>query len=126
MNNNSDPDVAWEDILKNFIALVIKTPVALITMGMSFFLGYGISFILFDYRKSKAAKSHYFFHLIIGLGYTALVFLVVNWKIINSDLTEEQLSKCMPLTLLISFAFAFISIVIISILRERKKPYTND
>lgn len=112
-----------EDIGKNFVDLVIKDPVATVTLVLSFFVGYAFSFILFDYRNKKSKKSHFLFHLFIGLGYTALIFLIVNWKLVNCDITTSQLSKSMPYTFLIGLSVAFVIVVILSIIREIKKPY---
>jgi len=92
---------------------------------MSFFLGYGISFVIFDYRNNSVKKSHYLFHLIIGLGYSALIFIIVNSRLLGREMSEEEFSKAMPITLLISFAVAFLAIVSISIFKELKKPYLN-
>jgi predicted membrane channel-forming protein YqfA (hemolysin III family) len=119
------PDIGWEEVVKKFIELVLKSPTAIITLVLSFFLGYSISFIIFDYRNNKAKGSHFWFHLFIGLGYSALMFLILNWKKINLEMTEEDFSKVMPITILVSFAIAFIAIVTISIIREIKRPYAN-
>jgi hypothetical protein len=53
------------------------------------------------------------------------MFLILNWKKINLEMTEEDFSKVMPITILVSFAIAFIAIVTISIIREIKRPYAN-
>lgn len=119
------PNIGWEEIGKKFIALVLKSPIAIVTLVLSFFLGYGISFVIFDYRNNSVKSSHYLYHLIIGLGYSAFIFLIVNFKIISREMTEEEFSKAMPVTLLVSFAVAFIAIVTISIIKELKRPYTN-
>jgi len=125
----SDPsivsEIGWEEIGKKFVALLLKSPIAIVTMVMSFFLGYGISFVIFDYRNNSVKKSHYLFHLIIGLGYSALIFIIVNSRLLGREMSEEEFSKAMPITLLISFAVAFLAIVSISIFKELKKPYLN-
>ena len=117
--------IGWAEIGNKFVALVLKSPIAIVTMVMSFFLGYGISFLIFDYRNNSVKKAHYLYHLIIGLGYSAFIFIIVNFNIISREMTEEDFSKAMPVTLLVSFAVAFIAIVTISIFKELKKPYTN-
>ena len=122
----SIPDIGWEEVGKKFFALVLKSPIAIVTMTMSFFLGYGISFVIFDYRKNSIKKAHYLFHLLIGLSYSAFMFLIVNYNKVSFEMTEEDFSKSMPLTLLVSFAVAFIVIITISIIRETKRPYSNE
>jgi hypothetical protein len=100
-------DEAVDGVLKEFIPLVVKSPVALATLVLSTFFGYGISFIIFDYRSSSVGKSHYLFHLALGLGYAATIFAVVNFDLLSHNLTVDQISARMPLTLLVSFIIAF-------------------
>lgn len=100
-----------DEILKEFIPMITKSPVALATLVLSTFIGYSLSFIVFDYRKSVVKKSHYIFHASLGLGYSATIFSLVNYDVLSHDLTIEQISNRMPLTLLISFILAFFLII---------------
>lgn len=111
--------IDYAEIVSAFVAIVLKSPVAIITIVLSWFLGYGISFVLFDYRKQQAEKSHFYFHCVIGLGYSALIFVLVNWDIISTNITMEDISKRIPLTLLISFSIGFVLIIGGVIYRQR-------
>ena len=104
-------DETVDGVLKEFIPLVAKSPVAIATLVLSTCCGYGISFIIFDYRSSSVGKTHYLFHLVLGLGYAATIFAVVNFDLLSHDLTVEQISSRMPLTLLISFIIAFVLMI---------------
>lgn len=113
------------DIKKPFLALVIQSPVALFCMGLSAILGYGISFLIFDYRSTSVSSSHYGLHLAVGLAYTALVFCAVNWDVLTHDLTAQIMTERMPLTLVISFAVGCVLLIGGMIWKEVKKPYIN-
>jgi len=113
------------EVAKAFTSIVIASPVAVVTMVLSAFLGYGISFVLFDYRRLQVKKTHYLFHVAFGLGYTAVIFLVVNHDILSHTLTARQMMDRMPLTLLVSFAVGFTVMLIGSVMREsatRRRP----
>lgn len=107
-----------EAVFKEFIPLVAKSPVALATLVLSTFFGYGISFIIFDYRGSAVGKSHYVFHMALGLGYAATIFALVNYDLLSHDLTVEQISERMPLTLLVSFIIGFFMMTVGAIWRQ--------
>lgn len=123
MAQNDVPNLDWGKVADSFLELLMKSPTAIVTLVLAFFLGYGISFLLFDYRNTTAKKSHYLFHLLIGLGYTATIFAAVNWDIITRELKVEHFEKRMPLTILVSFVVAFVLMMGISIYKEIKKPY---
>ncbi|WP_443748153.1 hypothetical protein [Asticcacaulis solisilvae] len=110
---------------KKFWALVATSPQAVICIALSSFLGYGISFIIFDYRKKVVQNSHYMFHVSIGLGYTAVIFCLVNCDILKHELTFSQLSARMPLTLLVSFAVGFLVLIGGTIWKEMSSPYVG-
>ena len=118
--NQTKFDIGWEELLKQFFILVMKSPVALVTLVLSAGLGYGISFVIFDYRRSDINKSHYLLHPVVGLGYASIVFTIVNTDILSRNLNYSDIVGRMPLTLLISFIFAFFIIIIVSIWREIK------
>jgi hypothetical protein len=113
----------WEEIFKEFVALVIKSPVAIMTVGVSTCFGYGIAFILFDYRRTEVRKSHRVFHVAIGLGYAAVIFCIVNYDLLSRGLTVEQITSRAPLTLLISAVVSFIIMTIGAFCREFSNPY---
>lgn len=119
------PSPSFNDIPKEFIKIVIASPVAIVTLVLSAFFGYGISFIVFDYRKSKVKKSHYLFHVTIGLGYAAVIFSIVNFDILSRRLTMDQMSQRMPLTLLISFAVSFVLMMAGAVWRQRSGGRTG-
>jgi len=81
------------DPTKSFWLMAAKYPVAVACIGLSSFMGYGISFILFDYRMKEVKKSHYGFHLAIGIGYTAAIFFMVNFDVVSKTITAQQLSS---------------------------------
>lgn len=105
-------------IITEFIRLALGSPVAIVTLVLSWFSGYGISFVLFDYRRSNPRKSHYWFHAAIGLGYTAVVFITVNLDILTRSLTVDQIARRIPLTLLVSVAAGFVIMLSGAIWRE--------
>jgi hypothetical protein len=113
------------EVLKGFTSLVVQSPPALVTLVVSTFFGYGISFILFDYRRAEIHKSHYMFHVAIGLGYAALMFCAVNFDLLARTLTIEQITNRIPLTLLLSLGLAFVIMVVGAIWRERSTPYST-
>lgn len=119
-------DLGWKDVFKEFCSLVIKSPVALVSLVISFFFGYGIAFVIFDYRRSDVRKSHYIYHIIIGLGYTACVFSLVNRDLISPEICYADISGRAPLTLLIGFIISFIVIISVSLYREARVPYNKE
>ncbi len=107
-----------DEVLKEFIIIVAKSPVAMVTIVLSTFFGYGISFVLFDYRRAEVGKSHYLFHVALGLGYAATIFSIVNHDLLSYNLTIDQISERMPLTLLISFIISFFVMTVGAIWRQ--------
>ena len=101
------------------MTITLKSPLALVTFVLSWFLGYGISFVIFDYREQQAKKSHFYFHFTIGLSYSAFIFVIVNLDIISTHITIEDISQRIPLTLLISFSVGFILMIGGVIYRQR-------
>jgi predicted permease len=120
MNKDPVPSLdSWGDILKQFVLLVIQSPLAVAAFALSFFMGYGISFVLFDYRlKESLKKTHYLFHVSVGLCYTALVFCVFNYRAMAMPMSPEQIAERIPATLLFSLALGFIIIIVVAIWRE--------
>lgn len=112
-------------IIQQFVDLVVKSPIAIVTIVLSWFLGFGISFILFDYRRNPVRVSHYSFHSALGLGYAALIFVIVNRDLVSTTLTAEQVAQRMPLTLLVSFAVAFLLMMGGAIWRQHTSPNTG-
>jgi hypothetical protein len=113
-----------DDVIKEFTLLVLKSPPAVVTLVVSTFFGYGISFVLFDYRRAQVNKSHYLFHVAIGLGYAAVIFCGVNFDLLSVNLTVEQITNRIPLTLLVSFVLAFVIMMAGGIWREFSAPYS--
>ena len=120
-----DIEGAAKEVGTSFISLVVKSPPALIAIVVSAFFGYGIAFVLFDYRKAPASKSHYAFHCVFGLGYAAVVFCLVNFDLLSRKLTLDQITERIPLTLLVSFVVAFAIMLIGALWREFSKPYAG-
>jgi hypothetical protein len=114
----SPPPTSYDDIVKKFIKIVLTSPVAIVTLVLSTFLGYGISFVLFDYRRSKVRRSHFGFHVVIGLAYAALIFSCVNYDLLSHKLTVSQITERMPLTLLVSFSIGFLILLLGGIWRN--------
>lgn len=119
-SSQNNPNIGWEELFKQFFILVIKSPVALATLVLSAGLGYGISFVIFDYRRSDVRKSHYLLHPVVGLGYSAIIFTILNSDLLSKNMNYSDMAGRMPLTLLISFIIAFVIIIIVSIIREIK------
>ena len=120
------PEVGWDVLANEFIVLIVKSPVALFALVGSFLMGYGISFVLFDYRKSAVKKSHYILHVFLGSGYAAVIFLGVNWDIISRDITAEAITDRIPITLIVSLAIGFIIIFTWSIVKEVRSPIASE
>lgn len=118
-------DTEWQQIIQHFVALVIQSPPAVVTVVLSSCLGYGISFVLFDYRRNPVKKSHYLFHPIFGMAYAALIFFIINWDLVSQALTVDQIAGRMPFTLLVSFCVAFFIMFGGAIWRQRSSPYTG-
>lgn len=116
----------WDQVLKTFGDVVVKSPVATVALVLSTFFGYGISFVLFDYRRSQVLKSHYPFHVTFGLGFTAVVFSAVNYDLLSRNLTVDQITQRVPLTLLVGFAVTFVVIIAVAIFRELSTPYSRE
>ena len=91
-----------------------------------FLMGYGISFVLFDYRKSSVKKSHYFLHVFLGTGYAALIFIGVNWDVISRDITADAITDRIPITLIVSLALGFVIIFVWSIVKEVRSPIDSE
>lgn len=123
--NIASKDIGWEEALKEFFWLLIKSPIALVSFGMSFFFGYGMSFVLFDYRMSSVKKSHFPYHIGFGMCYSIVVFIIVNWTSLSYKITYDQICERIPFTLLVSGAIAFIVMLIGAIWREKVDPYSK-
>lgn len=114
------------DVIKHFVSIVVTSPVGVVTLVLSSFFGYGISFVLFDYRRSMVKRSHYPFHIAFGLGYAALMFAAVNFDLLSHQLTVDQIAQRTPLTLLVSFATSFLVMLGGGMWREFSKPYSGE
>jgi hypothetical protein len=123
--NNSAADEGWTDIGKAFVALLLKSPIAIVTVVLATFCGYGISFVAFDYRRVAVHKSHYYFHVAMGLAYSATIFCLLNFDLIKRNLTIDEVSARMPFTLVVTFAITFVLLVIGLAWRERSNPYSG-
>jgi len=109
----------WKDIWP----LLLKSPLLMFLLFMTYIMGFGISYFIFSYRKPNH-KLPYFLHLFFGLGYTMLMFCIMNFNLIiekNRDLSLEHLLDNSIFTILISFPVIFIVSIIVVIIRERKK-----
>lgn len=113
------------DVQKSFWLLLVKSPAALFVVGCSWICGYGISFMLFDYRKTDVKKSHGYLHVSVGTGYSAFVFLLVNFDLLSRAITVDQLVSRLPFTFLISFSLLFLVIVGVGVMRELRSPYAS-
>lgn len=108
------------------LAILLSSKMTLATFLLSSFMGYGISFILFDYRiKTFNYWTHIPFHCIIGLGYTALIFVITNFDIFKRTLSLSEIIDRMPFTLVVSLAVGFVILLVGGIVREFRKT-TNE
>lgn len=108
-----------------FMALIVESPPALLTLGLVTFIGYGISFVLFDYRSSKPHASHKVMHIVFGLGYAAVMFCLVNFDLLRRAITADEIISRLPVTLLASFTAFFVMILPIIILKEIFRSRSN-
>ena len=106
------------EIITDFAKLAVASPAAVATLVLSWFCGYGISFVVFDYRRSNVRRSHYWFHASIGLAYAAVIFVCVNSDILGRNLTAAQVEERTPLTLVVSFAVCFAIMIVGAVCRE--------
>ena len=111
-----------EKIWRDVWPMILKSPIALFALITILFMGYGISFLLFDYRTNPRGISHYL-HITIGFGYTCLIFVATSWPIVFSPskhLNLSDLATYCPRTIVVSFAILFIVMVSVMIFRERR------
>lgn len=109
----------WKDIWP----LIIKSPIALFSLLMTFLMGYGISFLLFDYRRNPKGLPH-LLHIAIGTGYACLIFVFSNWALCFSKdvpLTLEDIARYSPGTMMLSFAILVIVMILVILFRERQR-----
>jgi len=115
--------ISWnaigKEIVSKFSAIVTDSPAATVGLVLSTFLGYGISFSWFEYRRPKEDKLPMLLHLVIGLGYAGVIFIAINYDILTRNLNVEQISQRLPITLLVSFSLAFVLIIVGVIYRQR-------
>lgn len=112
-----------DEILDQFVSIVTESTPATVGIVLSSFFGYGISFVLLDYRRATVRPTHFLLHVVLGIGYSATIFAIVNLDLLTHNLTIEQITTRMPITLVVSFIVAFILIFGGMIWRERSSPY---
>lgn len=102
--------------------LISDSPQLLICVVILFFLGYGISFLLFSYRRNTPVNVSNNFHLIMGLAYVALVFTLRNWRLLfqSNQVNLDHIVRELPQTFVISLALFFIVAVPVTIYRESR------
>ena len=103
--------------------LISDSPQLLICVVILFLLGYGISFLVFSYRRNTTANVSNNFHLIMGLAYVALVFTLRNWRLVlqSNQVNLDHIIRELPQTFVISLALFFIVAVPVTIYRESRK-----
>lgn len=109
----------WRDLWP----MILKSPIALFALISTFLMGYGISFLLFDYRTNPKGLPHVF-HIFIGCAYTCLIFMATSWSMIFSPTKPPDLPDLaiyFPRTMVVSFAVLFIVMVCVIICRERRR-----
>jgi len=119
--NNSIP--INQDSLRHIWPYILKEPIALLAFVVTYFMGCGVAFVLFYYRRERVhgwrGLDHFF-----GGGYAAVIFTIMNWKEVwnsASPITIDQIKNRTPQTLLLSFALLFIITTVVTIVRERKR-----
>lgn len=108
---------------KDIWPMLLKSPILLVSFVLSYLMGYGISYLLLDYRKEYKSLPSYL-HYFSGIGYVLLVFLILNFKtILNSkdNFNGELIIQQSLFTVIISFPILFIVYIAVVIFRERKK-----
>ena len=108
-----------KDVVSKFTKIVTDSPTATVGLVLSTFLGYGISYAWFEYRKPKEDKLPLILHIVLGLGYAAVVFTAINFDLLKRSLNVDEISQRMPITLLVSFLVAFFLILSGIIYRQR-------
>lgn len=98
-------------IVERFVELVLQSPPAIVCLVLSTFIGYGLAYVLLVHGRENPPKLGTLLNVALGLGFTAIVFVVSNFDIIGRDLTAEQISDRAPFTLLIAFAVSFVVLV---------------
>jgi len=110
-------------IFREILPLLAKSPIGLFSIFVTFLIGYGVSFLLLDYRRNPEGYSNWL-HLSLGGGYTALVFLIVNWSLVfhpSIPLTLDDLAQRAPQTMVISFAILFVAFCAVTLIRDRQR-----
>lgn len=107
----------WQDVWP----LILKSPVALFAGVATLLLGYGISFVLFDYRTNSKGYSH-IIHIFLGVGYACIMFALTSWNVLfgKKPPTLDDLAIYCPRTIVISFATLVIAIIAVTIVRDRR------
>jgi hypothetical protein len=73
----STPSIQNEKgLLEAFFGILLKSPIAIVTAGISLVLGYLLSFMLFSYKLPRGAN--WLVHLGLGFCYTAFVFIITK------------------------------------------------
>lgn len=111
-----------QNLCGNFWPLVLQSPVVLFFIGVIYAIGYNIAFLLFGYRK-EVVREWKGLYYVFGLGFTAFVFLIVNFgKIFSKDspITAEDIMELTPQTLLLSLAILFVVTIMVVFLRDRR------
>ena len=109
------------DLWKQVVPLILKSPQVLTSVCMTWVMGYGMSFLLFEYRTNPRKVSTWL-HLSLGGAYAAFVFLVINWHLVFREVFNfDHLTQKAPQTIVVSGAILFILFIVITLCRERQK-----
>jgi len=103
--------------------MIVKCPIAVFGLVMTLLMGYGISFMVFDYRTNPKGISH-ILHIALGTGYACCIFVITGWNLIFSDeknLTLEDIAAHCPKVMILSFAILVLVMIVVTVVRERKK-----
>lgn len=105
----------------DFWLSILKSPIVLFVYIAILLMGYGIAYLLFWHNKELIRDWREIYH-VFGCGYTALIFIIVNFKKIfsrTSPINIDEIIKLAPQALLLSFALLFIVIIVVTIARLR-------
>lgn len=107
-------------IWDGFVKILLASPPSLVSLVLCTFIGYGLAYVLLVHGRSDPPRLGNVLSAALGLGFTAIIFMVSNFDILGPEITADQISARAPFTFLIAFAVSFMVLVGAMILRGKK------
>jgi hypothetical protein len=110
-----------EDIWGGFVAILLGSPPALVSLVLCTFIGYGLAYVILVHGRLNPPNLGNVLSAALGIGFTAIVFMASNYDILGPDITTDQISARAPFTFLIAFAVSFVVLVAAMLLRGEQR-----